>query len=515
MGLQLNSVVAGDEIKIHLIQPSPNKLGVGDLWNLELENTTKENLTIYLEGFVTQGKDGLIVEGQSKPFVIKPGKTSYGYNDFKSGTVNWKNKKYQEAIVRTGGAPTGNYTICVTAKYENGNIAGQENCIEQQIEITSEQQVMLISPNDGEELDPDTLPGLTFMWNSGANGPYELIIVEIKGELSYDEAMKNNRPFFEQKGIMGNTFQYPVTAPKFVEGKKYVWMVKSGEVQSELKTFGMIAQIHQLRTLSIQTGAWDEGKTKCDCMQHLDCICHIVRFNNYNSVSEIHLPKGQISVVISSAVISGNTLEIKFKDRLNMELKSNDFRQEQEVSIGSDLCKELGYDSITIIPGNYTIKDGTNITLNVRLNPTHQLRTLILQQGNTQVERPPSSCQCGATLYDCVCGIGMYVEYAYASAINLPLGQIHVVISSTVISGNTLHIKFTDRLNMELKSNNIKQKEEVKLGSDLCKELGYDSITILPGDYTIKELNSITVNVKLGKKNDVNKIKLISPNSDK
>ncbi|RPI17741.1 MAG: hypothetical protein EHM58_08255 [Ignavibacteriae bacterium] len=248
LGLQFNSTLAQDQtIRISLTRPPVNKLNVSDLWKLDLENITNENLTIYLEGTVTEDKAGIIVEGQSKVFVVKPGKTSYGYNDFKNGSVNWKNKKYQEAIVRTGNAPTGIYTICVTAKLESGEIAGQENCIEQNIEISSEQQVMLISPNDGEELDPDTSPA--FMWNSGGSGPFDIRIIEIKGSESRDEAMKINRPFFEQKGIKGNSFQYPVTAPKFVEGKKYAWMVSSGTGISEVWAFN-ISHIILLTTIS-------------------------------------------------------------------------------------------------------------------------------------------------------------------------------------------------------------------------------------------------------------------------
>ncbi|RPI13560.1 MAG: hypothetical protein EHM58_18205 [Ignavibacteriae bacterium] len=239
-GMQFNSLLADEKIKLHLHQPPPNKLGAGDLWKLDITNTANEDIAIYLTGTATEEKDGLIVEGKSKVFTIKPGKKTYGYNDLKSGSVNWKNKTYEEAIIRTGNVKSGNYTICVTAYYENGEIAAQESCIEQNIEIITEQQITLISPNDGDELDPDTLPGLVFMWSSGANGPFDLRIVELKGSQSPDEAIKENHPFFEQKSIKGNTFQYPVTAPKFIEGKKYVWRIKSGNVKSDNYSFSSI-----------------------------------------------------------------------------------------------------------------------------------------------------------------------------------------------------------------------------------------------------------------------------------
>ena len=230
-GLQFSSVLAGDKIKIHLQQPPPNKLGVSDLWKLTLENITREDLTIYLEGTVTESKDGIIVEGQSKSFVVKPGKTSYGYNDFKNGSVSWKNNKYQEAIVRTGNAPSGSYSICVTAKLESGEVVGQENCIDQQIEITTEQQISLASPNDAEVINPE-IP-IIFNWIApspaprGGNCTYTLRIVEKRGSQSPDAAMKENRDFFKRDNIFLTSFVYPIDAPKFELGKTYVWNVTS------------------------------------------------------------------------------------------------------------------------------------------------------------------------------------------------------------------------------------------------------------------------------------------------
>ncbi|MBL8016472.1 MAG: hypothetical protein JNK43_04315, partial [Ignavibacteria bacterium] len=154
------SAQSGDKIRIILSQPPPNMLGVGDMWNLTLENTTKESMEIHVGGIASEEKDGLIIEGKTKKFTIKPGRTSYKYSDFPGAEIKYNNGKYKEIILRTGNAPEGIYTICVTAYNESGEVVGQENCITQQVQQLG--SITLISPEDKAEIDPDTLPGLVF-----------------------------------------------------------------------------------------------------------------------------------------------------------------------------------------------------------------------------------------------------------------------------------------------------------------------------------------------------------------
>ncbi|MBK8549527.1 MAG: hypothetical protein IPL53_00150 [Ignavibacteria bacterium] len=62
------NLYAQNQVDIKLKQPPPNQMGVGDMWNLELNNTSGKDLKIYLTGTATEEKDGLIIEGKSKPF---------------------------------------------------------------------------------------------------------------------------------------------------------------------------------------------------------------------------------------------------------------------------------------------------------------------------------------------------------------------------------------------------------------------------------------------------------------
>lgn len=227
------NLYARDKIRIHLSQPPPGQMGVGDLWNLELTNITKENVKIYLKGTATEEKDGLIIEGTSKMFTIKPGTTKYKYSDFSNAEVKYNNGKYKEIIIRTGNAPDGNYTLCVTAFEETGDIAGQENCIIQSVKQLG--SISLISPEDGAEINPEQ--PIIFNWTPlPKGGPYTLRIVELKGSQSPDDAFRSNKPIFE-KELRTTTYQGdPIHGIDVKLGMKYAWQVSSGEVMSEILT---------------------------------------------------------------------------------------------------------------------------------------------------------------------------------------------------------------------------------------------------------------------------------------
>lgn len=104
-------------------------------------------------------------------------------------------------------------------------------------------------------------------------------------------------------------------------------------------------------------------------------------------------------------------------------------------------------------------------------------------------------CFCGQGAYDCPCG---FVNYTDFEAPNIPVGQIVIVVSSQVVSGNTLQINFKEKLKMKLKRNDFVQEEAVLIISDVAKSLGYKSITILPGTYKIKDNISIAFNIEKG-----------------
>jgi len=230
----ITSLHADEKIKIKLHQPPPNKLGVGDMWNLELTNTTNAEMRIYLTGTATEDKDGLIIEGKTKVFTIKPGRSTYKYNDFSGAEIKYNNGKYKEIILRTGNAPEGSYTICVTAFDESGTEVGREYCITQTVQQIG--SITLLTPGDGEEIDPKMPINFTWTPLPGAK-EYTLRIVELKGDQSPEVALRTNQPIFE-KELRSTSYQGdPVHGVDVKLGMKYAWQVSSGEVVSEVGLF--------------------------------------------------------------------------------------------------------------------------------------------------------------------------------------------------------------------------------------------------------------------------------------
>ena len=233
------------------------------MWNLELTNTTDKDIKIFLTGTATEEKDGLIIEGKSKVFTIKPGRSTYKYNDFSGAEVNYsKEGRYKESLIRQGKFPEGNYTICVTAFDEGGTEVGRENCIMQNVQQMG--NITLLTPGDGEELDPDTLPGLMFSWTPlPKGGPYSLRIVELKGSESKEEGIRANRPIIDKEKISMSSYQLGSTDPKLEAGKRYAWQVTSGDITSEAYTIHIKLKRPPLNELITQfkLELQKEGKT--------------------------------------------------------------------------------------------------------------------------------------------------------------------------------------------------------------------------------------------------------------
>lgn len=289
-----------DKIRIILKQPPPNLMGVGNMWDLTLDNTSGGDMKIYLIGTASEDKDGLIIEGKSRVFTIKPGKTSYKYNDFSGAEIKYNNGRYKEIILRTGNAPEGNYTICITAFNESGEVVGSESCITQPVQQTG--SLSLISPSDGEEVNPDQ--PVLFAWTPiPSGGPYTLRIVELKGDQSPDVAMKQNRAILEVNDIKTTTHQVAPSQVKVIMmGVKYAWQVSSGDIQSEVWSFKMMSAQYQVIV--------DTIIIRCDSLTPNKYNYQVkVRNNNPNgSPGPLNPAKASIVLISTSPLVSAPTI---------------------------------------------------------------------------------------------------------------------------------------------------------------------------------------------------------------
>jgi len=218
---------AAQHVSVNLKVPPPNQLGVADLWNLTLNNTTQNTLKVYLEGTVDEASDGRILEARSKEFDLSPGIRSITANDVSGAGVSYKNNKYKEILLRTGNAPPGNYYFCVYVKLQDGIEAGSD-CKSQSIMNLS--PPALVSPSDGLSIT-EIYPSFSWMPPSpispGQNISYSIKIVEMRSQESPDQAIKSSG--FEAHDLNRNFFHYPVSASALEKGKNYAWQVTAFE----------------------------------------------------------------------------------------------------------------------------------------------------------------------------------------------------------------------------------------------------------------------------------------------
>src|ERR1035437_6404305 len=86
------------QVAVNLQQPPPNQLRAADLWKLTLINSGRTTLQITLNGTLEESSAGIIADGNSKPLILPPGIKKITYDDVKSGNVNFKSGKWQQAF---------------------------------------------------------------------------------------------------------------------------------------------------------------------------------------------------------------------------------------------------------------------------------------------------------------------------------------------------------------------------------------------------------------------------------
>jgi len=228
---------AQDQVQVTLSQPPPNQLRVTDLWRAILINTSKITLHVTLSGTLQVKGEGIVADGSSRLLSLPPGTKMITYDDVKTGNMNFKQGTWSEAFNRTGIAPAGDYTICITVKAEDGREIGS-SCIDQIIETITPVNVdlapemvnlQLMTPADGSTLllnQPVLFSWMLQSVKAGRDVTYKIKVVEIYNKQSPIAAILGNPALFEKSDIKTTILQYPISAKKLEIGKKYAWTVR-------------------------------------------------------------------------------------------------------------------------------------------------------------------------------------------------------------------------------------------------------------------------------------------------
>jgi hypothetical protein len=235
----IQEIAYAQKLIVTLGKPPVGQFKQSDLWNAMIINNSNETYRIYLYGTLTEKKAGLIATGTTTDFDVVKGTKQIKGSDFpQTPDITYPNSdpKYKEAMIKKGSLPPGDYNYCLYAKLKKNNEELGMDCFDQTIEDIG--MISLISPNDGEELDPK-IP-IQFTWMSTqirGDANYTLKIVEIREGQSPEVALQKNNVWFEQSNIKTPTFQYPKNARSFEVGKKYAWGIFNNNMMSEFKSF--------------------------------------------------------------------------------------------------------------------------------------------------------------------------------------------------------------------------------------------------------------------------------------
>lgn len=230
-------VLSQEVVDVKLTQPPPNQLRVADFWKVELNNRSGKPVRIMLHGTAeeTSIPDGIIADVDTKIFEIPPGRSVVTGSMVQPIHVNESNKTYEDALLRTGLMPTGEYTLCVEAlSAESEQVIGRDCKF---VTINRLTIPILIAPPDESEV-MDRLPVFSWMPSVPPSPQqrmtYRLKIVEVFANQTPFDAMQRNPAFMMVESLNRTVFQYPVSSRTFEVKHKYAWMVSSIENATRL-----------------------------------------------------------------------------------------------------------------------------------------------------------------------------------------------------------------------------------------------------------------------------------------
>jgi len=217
------------QIQARLHQPPPNKLMIEHLWWVDLHNQSPQTYTVFLRGRIIEEEDGLIFKANSNEITLSPGMTRIRPRDITEVKDVTYNPEYKEFIIRTGTVPEGEYEVCVDViDAQTGQMYIENHCIT--VIVRFPEASRLISPRH-DVLLKQKKP--LFTWTqptpfpSGERVTYRLRIVEVLEGQTLEEAIRANKPWFEQKGLTRASLNYPSKARPFEIDKTYAWQIQA------------------------------------------------------------------------------------------------------------------------------------------------------------------------------------------------------------------------------------------------------------------------------------------------
>ncbi|MCF8360189.1 MAG: hypothetical protein K9H26_15655 [Prolixibacteraceae bacterium] len=216
------------QVTVEIIPPPPNELNM-ETFNrsVVLINEQAEPVPVFLIVTVDEANDGRVVDGTTSVIEAGQGMTYASEEVIEMFRATY-HPAYESGFVRTGNAPSGNYTVCVQVIYAETETSLDRKCIRQEVALPH--PPVLVFPPDGEKIMED-VP--VFTWTppvpiaATAEVMYKIVVNEILDFQTPEEALKSSPVWFTEDEIYETSFVYPLAAREFEPDKTYVWAVQS------------------------------------------------------------------------------------------------------------------------------------------------------------------------------------------------------------------------------------------------------------------------------------------------
>lgn len=197
---------------------------------------------IRIESNITNVSNTLLLKLVSTEFYIKKGVTTLNASTLKFAQISYSNHSQANYIKTFNQLPSGVFNYCITVFPIESFEMGDENC--QTIDATEKEQLFLINPIDGDEIETPT-PILIWFHSEPFNllnqGEFfRLLLVKLDDNQSADAGITSNIPFFIKNNLTRHQVQYPIDANPLEKGGRYAWQIQkmaNGQIVSTTETW--------------------------------------------------------------------------------------------------------------------------------------------------------------------------------------------------------------------------------------------------------------------------------------
>ena len=235
---------ASAQVVVVLSRPPVGRLGVEDLYRLQAISPAGP-VAVTFRGTLVEATQGLLYEVETDAVDLRTGANTLRVADLEPVRVvtEPRDRRYRDALLRTGEPPAGDYEVCVVALDARSGAELGRDCYTQGIDPLS--PPLLVAPGNGETVIAQLV---TFVWTPPVPVPrervgYRLRVVEMLTGQVPEVAARANPAVFETDRLTATSLVYPASARPLRPGS-YAWTVGAlvgGETvaQSEVGSFAV------------------------------------------------------------------------------------------------------------------------------------------------------------------------------------------------------------------------------------------------------------------------------------